>query len=78
MKKKNAAWLFLVYAIGCLLPYFIPALNSVDPKIAGIPFTVYSIFFWMFLCCVLLNWLSRKVWDGYDNEEVAKEAKEEQ
>lgn len=66
MKKKFAQWLFPIYSVCCLLPYFIPALNSIEPKIAGIPFTVYSIFIWMGLCCVLLNWLSRNVWDSYD------------
>lgn len=68
-KKKNVQWLFLVYSIGCLLPYFIPALNQIEPKLFGIPFTLYSIYIWMGLCCVLLNWLSHHVWDSYDGEE---------
>lgn len=62
-------WLFLVYAIGCLAPYFIPVLNQTDPWILGIPFTVYSIFIWMGLCCALLNYLSKHVWDSYDDDE---------
>lgn len=69
MKKKHAQWLFPFYSVCCLLPYFVPALNSIEPKIAGIPFTVYSINIWMLLCCFLLNWLSRHVWDSYDGGE---------
>jgi Protein of unknown function (DUF3311). len=69
MQKKNVQWLFLVYAIVCLFPYFIPALNQVDPKILGVPFTVYSINIWMALCCILLNWLSKNVWDSYTGGE---------
>lgn len=69
MQKKNVQWLFLVYAIVCLFPYFIPALNQVDPKFLGIPFTVYSINIWMALCCILLNWLSKNVWDSYTGGE---------
>jgi len=69
MNKKKTLWLFLIYAIGCLTPYFIPALNQVEPWICGIPFTVYSIFIWMAFCCGLLNYLSKHVWDSYDDNE---------
>lgn len=65
---KKSQWLFLIYAIGCHLPYFIPALNQIEPKLAGIPFTLWSIEIWLFLCCGLLFFFSRNVWDSYDEE----------
>lgn len=68
-KRKQVQWLFLVYSVVCLLPYFIPTLNQLEPKIVGIPFTVWSIHIWMLLCCLLLNWLSKHVWDTYDGGE---------
>lgn len=67
--KKYAQWLFLVFSIGCLLPYFIPALNQLEPRLFGIPFTVWSAQLWMLLCCILLKWLSLNVWDTYDGGE---------
>lgn len=66
---KKIQWLFIIFPIGSLLPYFIPALNSISPKIAGIPFTVWSIELWLFLCCLFLLFCSRNVWDSYDGEE---------
>ena len=69
MKKKYALWLFLVYAIACHLPFFVPALNQLEPSIIGIPFTVWSIHVVMLLCCLLLYWLSKNVWDTYDGGE---------
>ena len=71
MKKKRVQWLFLFYSIVCHLPYIIPALNRIEPKLAGVPFTVYSAFLWMLLCCCLLMWLSKNVWDSYDGGEEA-------
>lgn len=69
MDKRKFQWLFLVYALGCLLPYFVPALNSVNPMLAGIPFTVVTIELWMLCGNLLLNWLSRHVWDPFSTDE---------
>lgn len=66
---KKLQWLFLAYAIVCHLPYFIPALNQIEPKLAGIPFTVWSVEFWMLLCCCMLAFFSKRIWDSYDGEE---------
>lgn len=51
MNKKKTLWLFLIYAIGCLTPYFIPALNQVEPWICGI--SLYGLFY-LYLDGVLL------------------------
>ncbi len=69
MDKRKFQWLFLVYVLGCLSPYFVPFLNSVTPKFAGIPFTVVMIEIWMLCGNLLLNWLSRNVWDPFCVEE---------
>lgn len=76
VKKKHMQWLFLVFSIGCLLPYFIPALNQLEPRIFGIPFTVWSVNLWMLLCCGLLKWLSLNVWDTYDGDGSGDSGKE--
>ena len=70
--KKIAPWLFGVYCILCVTPFFIPALNVLHPRLFGIPFTVWSVWVLVGLCCLLLRYLSRHVWETYDGPDAEK------
>ncbi len=69
--KKIVQWLFAVYWVLCMLPYFIPALNQLEPHIGFIPFTVWYVFLVMTGCSVMIYIFSKSdsIWDTYDYEE---------
>ncbi|MBG0775946.1 MAG: hypothetical protein H0S85_05865 [Desulfovibrionaceae bacterium] len=53
-KRKTLRILFGLYPILCLLPYFAQGLNSPDPWIGPLPFTVaYAVFLVVYGCAVL-------------------------
>lgn len=70
--KKIAPWLFGVYCLLCISPYFISAFNTIAPRLFGIPFTVWSIWLLVGLCCWLLRYLSNHVWESYDGPAETK------
>ena len=68
MFKKISPWLFGVYCLLCIAPFFIPALNTIEPTIFGLPFTVFWVLLVALSGCLLIKYLSVHVWEGYDNE----------
>lgn len=69
--RKSQFWVTLMYVLGILAPYFIPAMNHLSPKLFGMPFPLW----WSILCVIIYNialyvW-SRTVWNTYDNENSA-------
>lgn len=67
--KKLGPWLFYLYCVLCAAPYFVPALNRLEPKLFGIPFTITYVWVLVGLCCWLLYYLAKNVWDSYTPDE---------
>lgn len=68
-KEKLSFIVLLAYFILCISPYFVNALNQINPKIFGIPFTVWSGLLIVTVFCFYLLYLSKNVWYSYDNDE---------
>lgn len=75
--KKFAPWLFTVYFLLCISPYFISSLNSITPKLFHIPFTVWSVLLLVVMGCFLMYYLSKNVWESYDDPEEVQQSGEE-
>ncbi|GHV45034.1 hypothetical protein FACS1894204_03210 [Synergistales bacterium] len=68
--RKIAQWCFGVYCLLCISPYFISALNTIEPKLYGIPFTVWSALLLVLAGCLLMFFFSKFVWDSYTGNEA--------
>jgi hypothetical protein len=68
-KRKLGFIITALYLLVCLAPYFIDGLNSITPKLFGVPFTVWSILVVVVLYCIFLFYMSKNVWYHYDDEE---------
>ncbi|GHS97328.1 hypothetical protein AGMMS50276_17190 [Synergistales bacterium] len=65
-KRTLLHWIMLPYCLYCLSPYFISALNQIEPKLLGFPFTVWPFLLIVVICCFYLNYMSKVYWDSYD------------
>ena len=65
---RKLQWITVLYIIGILSPYFVPAMNQLDPHLGAIPFTVWWSILLVIIYCVLLYIWSKSVWDDYDEE----------
>lgn len=64
-------WVLLV------LPFFIPALNRIDPKVLGLPFVVFWQYALIAAHIVLLVFSAYKVWDPFDAVETEEKKEDE-
>lgn len=54
-----------------VLPFFVPAINSIEPRILGLPFVVVWEFIVLALHILLVVVSALYVWDTFDKEEWA-------
>ena len=71
--KKIAPWLFVIYCLLCIAPYFVGSLNTIEPKWNGIPFTVWYAMLVVLSGCLLMFFYSKCVWDSYQGSELEQE-----
>lgn len=65
---KLIFWICVVMWGTMLLPYVIPALNTIEPKIAGLPFTVIWQYLILAFHIALCFYCSKYVWDPFDGK----------
>lgn len=79
-KKTVVMWVVtLLYSLAIFLPYLVPAFNELNPKLFGMPFTVWWSWLAVALYCVcLFIWSRNGFFTSYDNdgEEDTEEKKE--
>ncbi|MEA4961724.1 hypothetical protein [Lutispora sp.] len=66
MLRKSQWLIWIVYPLLCIAPYFIPALNQLEPYLGPLPFTQWYALLLVAIACVLLFLWSKKLWDPYD------------
>lgn len=52
-----------------LAPFFVPVLNQLEPRLFGLPFTVWFMWIVIVVSWVIAIWSSKKVWDPFEIEE---------
>jgi len=72
MSAKHVFWTTLFLWVLLLLPFFVPALNTLEPHILGLPFIVFYDFTIIGLHIVLLFICKKYVWDPFDAVDVKK------
>lgn len=71
LTTKFALGACLVIWVMAVLPFFVPALNSMEPLVFGLPFVVFWEGLALVLHIVLLFICEKYVWDGFDGGEQA-------
>lgn len=81
MKGKIPAFAVPLTIIFCWLmdslPFFIPAMNTIEPKILGLPFVVVWQGLWIVIVLGICIFATANIWDNFDangeeDEEVEK------
>ena len=67
-KEKLSVFLCAFLWLFYLAHYFVPFLNSTDPWILGIPFTVLTCALGVLAAMALNWWCAERVWDSFDEE----------
>ncbi len=64
---KKYVILFAIYTFLVFSPFMFDGLNQIEPRLFGMPFTVWSIHAVIAAGCVLVYWGSVKAWDSFDD-----------
>ena len=74
LTAKFAFWSCAVIWVLILLPFFVPALNTITPHVLGLPFVVFWQYMLIALHLVLCVICQKYVWDPFEaNNEDRKE-----
>jgi hypothetical protein len=71
---RFAFWSCLIIWGLILLPFFIPALNTLTPKVLGLPFVVFWQYFLITLHFILCVVCAVCVWDPFDANQKGGDA----
>lgn len=69
LSAKFAFWACAVIWALILLPYLVPVLNTIEPKILGLPFTVFWQYLLYILHLILCIVCKKCIWDPFETEE---------
>lgn len=70
LSAKFAFWSCVVIWIFALLPFFVPALNTLKPLVLGLPFVVFWEYLAIVLHVLLCLFCAKYVWDSFDADET--------
>ena len=68
LTSRGVFWICIGIWAFVFLPYFIPSLNVLSPRILGLPFTVFWQYFAIAVHIVVLVLANKYVWDAFDGE----------
>ena len=59
--------LFGIYIFLVFTPFMFNWLNQIEPRLVGMPFTVWSVHALIIVGCILVYWGSIKAWGSFDD-----------
>lgn len=69
LSARFAFWACVVIWFFALLPFFVPALNTLEPLVLGLPFVVFWQYLMLVLHVILCVFCAKYVWDSFDANE---------
>ena len=63
---KKTQWVTVLYVLAILSPFFVPSMNTIEPKLGEIPFTLWWSLLMVALYCIMLKVWSNRLWDSFD------------
>lgn len=73
LKAKHIFWFTVVLWIFAYLPFFVPAINSLEPHVLGLPFVVFYEFVIIAIHIAELFVCAKYVWDPFDKFDIREE-----
>lgn len=59
--------LLCVYTFLVFTPFMFDGLNQIEPRVLGMPFTVWSVHALIIAGCALVYWGSKSAWSSFDD-----------